>query len=127
VARGPGVSLHRQSVVLLDPLNIRGAHHSLNREKTSGEAAMPRALVTRLMDEFRARGSRRVAIPGGHPVQLTAREWQVLEGMREGLSTAALADRLHVAPVTVRTHVAAILRKLRVTDRDAAVRLLDGA
>jgi DNA-binding NarL/FixJ family response regulator len=89
-----------------------------------GEAAMPRALVARLMDEFRSRGSRRVTALGGRPVQLTAREWEVLDGMREGLSTAELADRLHVAPVTIRTHVASILRKLRVPDRAAAVRLV---
>ena len=44
--------------------------------------------------------------------------------MRDGLTTAEMAERLFVAPVTVRTHVAAILRKLRVPDRRAAVELL---
>jgi DNA-binding NarL/FixJ family response regulator len=30
-----------------------------------------------------------------------------------------------VSPATVRSHVAAILRKLRVTDREAAVKLME--
>jgi Bacterial regulatory proteins, luxR family len=46
--------------------------------------------------------------------------------MAEGLSTEEMARRLFVAQVTVRTHVAAILRKLRVKDRQSAVRLFRG-
>jgi DNA-binding NarL/FixJ family response regulator len=45
--------------------------------------------------------------------------------MRDGLTTAEIAMRLFVEPVTVRTHIAAILRKLRVPDRRAAVELLE--
>jgi DNA-binding NarL/FixJ family response regulator len=35
-----------------------------------------------------------------------------------------MAQRLFVSQTTVRSHVAAVLRKLRVPDRDAAIRLL---
>jgi DNA-binding NarL/FixJ family response regulator len=89
-----------------------------------GEAALPRNLVARLMDEFRGRASSR---PVGALSQLTTREWETLELMREGLPTAEIAARLYVSPVTVRTHVSAILRKLNVSDRDAAIRLADGS
>jgi DNA-binding NarL/FixJ family response regulator len=49
----------------------------------------------------------------------------VLGFMREGLTTAQIARRMHVAPVTVRTHVASLLRKLRVGDRQEALRMFD--
>jgi DNA-binding NarL/FixJ family response regulator len=90
----------------------------------NGEAALPRSLVSRLMEEFRGRGRRRMTLPNRRPVNLTTREWEVLEGMGEGLRTAEIAERLGVSAVTVRTHVSAILRKLHVPDRAAAVRLL---
>ncbi|TMK59323.1 MAG: response regulator transcription factor, partial [Actinobacteria bacterium] len=44
---------------------------------------------------------------------------------REGLSTAEIGERLYISRVTVRTHVSAILCKLRVPDRAVAVRYLD--
>jgi DNA-binding NarL/FixJ family response regulator len=87
-----------------------------------GEAALPRNLVTRLMEEFRTRDERPLR-PQGPLSTLTSREWDTLELMRQGLTTAQIAEKLFVSPVTVRTHVSAILRKLQVTDRDAAVRV----
>ena len=87
-----------------------------------GEAALPRSLVARVLEEFRGRERRR-RLGDGVP-ELTVREWEVLELLREGLSTAAIADRLLISQVTVRSHVAAVLRKLRVPDRKAAVELL---
>ncbi|MDP8956144.1 MAG: response regulator transcription factor [Actinomycetota bacterium] len=93
----------------------------------SGEAALPRTLVARLIDEFRDRGRyRRVPVLGARGAMLTSREWQVLELLREGLSTKDIAERLFLSPATIRSHVAAILRKLKVPDRAAAIRLLDG-
>jgi DNA-binding NarL/FixJ family response regulator len=89
-----------------------------------GEAALPRALVARLMEEFRGRGRRRMTLPNRKAVSLTSREWEVLEAMGQGMRTAEIAERLQVSPVTVRTYVSAILRKLRVPDRAAAVKLL---
>ena len=89
-----------------------------------GEAALPRNLVARLMEEFRGRGRRRMTLPNRQAVSLTTREWEVLEFMGEGMRTAEIAERLQVTPVTVRTHVSAILRKLHVKDRAEAVQLL---
>jgi DNA-binding NarL/FixJ family response regulator len=90
-----------------------------------GEAALPRALVARVIDEFRERGRRRLLpLLGERGVELTSREWEVLELLRQGLATAEIAQRLFISPVTVRRHVAEILRKLRVPDRATAVRML---
>ena len=44
--------------------------------------------------------------------------------MADGLTTEQIAERLFIGKVTVRTHVSNVLKKLRVADRDAAVRLL---
>jgi DNA-binding NarL/FixJ family response regulator len=90
-----------------------------------GEAALPRILVARLIEEFRQRERRRrLPLRGRRGVDLTSREWEVLELMRQGLTTAQMAERLYVSQVTIRTHVSSILRKLGVPDRAAAIRLL---
>ena len=91
----------------------------------AGEAALPRLLVARVIDEFRERGRRRrLPVIGQRGVELTSREWEVLELLRTGCSTAEIAERLFVSKVTVRRHVSSILRKLHVPDRKAALRLL---
>lgn len=92
----------------------------------NGEAALPRALVARVIGEFQGRGRRRLSLPRRSiGAALTAKEWEVLELMHDGATTAEIAARLAVAPVTVRSHVGAILRKLQVPDRKAAVALLN--
>jgi DNA-binding NarL/FixJ family response regulator len=48
----------------------------------------------------------------------------VAELLREGSSTAEIADRLGVSPVTVRRHVSLLVRKLGAESREDAVRLL---
>jgi DNA-binding NarL/FixJ family response regulator len=96
------------------------------RQVMSGEASLPGSLVARLVEEFRDREHRRVPISEQRAVRLTGREWDVLELMREGLSTAEMGQRLFVSPTTVRSHVSTILRKLKVQDREAAVRLITG-
>ena len=90
-----------------------------------GEAVLPRGLVARLIDEFRTRGKRRrLPLMRQRGVELTEREWEVLEFLHDGLSTAEIAERLKISPVTVRRHVSEILKKLRVTSREEAVRLM---
>lgn len=106
-----------------DPARIP---HAL-RGVLAGEAAVPRKLVMRLIDEYRSQGLRRRLPASGRAVELTSREWEVIELMRGGLTTADAARRLFVSPVTVRRHVSTVVRKLGVTDRDAALRLLADA
>jgi DNA-binding NarL/FixJ family response regulator len=98
--------------------------HAL-RGVLAGEAALPRALVARVIDEFRDRGRRRLPVTE-RGVELTSREWEVLELLRGDLSTAEIAERLFVSQVTVRSHVASVLKKLGVPDRKAALALLNG-
>jgi DNA-binding NarL/FixJ family response regulator len=91
-----------------------------------GHVALPPQLVSRLVEAFRDSAPRRRAVLGrGAP--LTSREWQVLDYLRQGLTTGEIARTLFVSPATVRSHVAAVLRKLRVPDREAAVRLFDAS
>ncbi|MDX6555164.1 MAG: hypothetical protein QOD86_1359 [Miltoncostaeaceae bacterium] len=106
----------------IDPNRLPDALRSV----LAGEAVLPRALVARMVDEFDARRRRRFAVrrgPGGE--ELTEREWEVLELMRDGRDTREIADRLGISPVTVRRHSGELLRKLRVPDRAAALRLLE--
>jgi DNA-binding NarL/FixJ family response regulator len=90
-----------------------------------GETALPRALVGRVIDELRGRraGGRIRLTPDG-AVRLTDREWEVLTLLGDGRTTAEIAERLFISQITVRTHVAAVLKKLRVPDRAAAIELL---
>jgi DNA-binding NarL/FixJ family response regulator len=91
-----------------------------------GEAALSRRLVARLINEYRDRGHhRRARLPSGREVDLTSREWEVLDLLRKHLTTAEIASRLFISEGTVRTHVAAVLHKLGVPDRQSALRLLD--
>jgi len=95
------------------------------RAALRGEAAMPRHLVGRLIEEFRGRNGRRVRLESGAHVELTGRELEVLELLRQGLTTAGMAARLFIAEATVRSHIAAIVHKLGVEDREGALRLLE--
>jgi DNA-binding NarL/FixJ family response regulator len=102
------------------PAMLRAAH--------AGEAPLHPTLVARLVDEFRTRGRRRVlALPKRRSVELTTREFEVLELLRKGLSTADIAERLFVSRVTVNRHVSSVMQKLHVRSRQDAVRLAGGS
>jgi DNA-binding NarL/FixJ family response regulator len=110
---------------LLKDTNPARLPHAL-RGLLNGEAALPRPLVAKLIAEFRDQSARRrLPIFGAQGVKLTSREWQVLELLQEGLTTKEIGARLFISGPTVRTHVAAILRKLRVPTREAALKVLE--
>ena len=89
-----------------------------------GEAAMQRTLVARVLDRFRQREPRWRHLADAGPVQrLTSREWEVLELLAEGRSTAEIAGQLVISSSAVRVHVASIVHKLGVPSRAAAVDL----
>jgi DNA-binding NarL/FixJ family response regulator len=91
----------------------------------AGEAAFPRRLMIRVIEEFSERRRRRVPLPAGGRAELTGREWEILELLRAGNTTSATARRLGISQVTVRRHVSEAVRKLRVSNRKAALELLD--
>ena len=94
------------------------------RDVVDGRVAVAPELVTRIVDEFRGTGARRrtISVRGTGRV-LTSREWEILDLLRRNFSTAEIAKRLFISPATVRSHVAAIVKKLDVPDRSAAIRL----
>jgi DNA-binding NarL/FixJ family response regulator len=86
----------------------------------AGEMVVPRAIWPPLVAHLRD-GGRGITVErgDGRTVELSCREWEVLVLVRQGYSTAEMAERLVVSRVTVRTHVAALVHKLGVTDRAA--------
>jgi DNA-binding NarL/FixJ family response regulator len=91
----------------------------------SGEAAMPRKLMAHVLESLRGREPRwRQLVPGNGPERrLTSREWEVLELLAQGKSTAKIAAKLVLSASAVRVHIASIVSKLEVPDRTAAVQL----
>lgn len=106
------------------PAGFPEAVHAVMR----GELAIPRSLTAVLADRLRERlGRRQVALRGRPGVELTSREWEVLDLMCDGHSTREMAGRLLISEITVRRHISAVLKKLQVASRAAAVKLLETA
>ena len=84
----------------------------------NGESIVPRRLLTPLL-----RLLSQAPDNGWRPVhsRLTTREWEIVDLLAAGASTASIADRLVLAPSTVYSHVKSILRKLGVHSRRDAV------
>lgn len=97
------------------PLALRGV--------LDGEAALPRHLVSLVIDDFRGR-DRRTSLLRRRGESLTEQEWEVVELMSEGFTTFQIADRLFIEPAAVRARVASILEKLQVPSGRAALRFL---
>lgn len=76
-----------------------------------GEAVLARSMVLALM----------LALRGVGRDGLTRREGEVLAMVRRGHTTFEIAQRLEIAPVTVRRHIAQVVRKLGVEDRSALI------
>ncbi len=83
------------------------------------------AVAAKLRKALRDQG---ISVPRGksqstrdHAAGLTARQAEVLELLAEGLTNNEIADRLFVSFRTVENHVGAVLMKLDVATRDAAV------
>ncbi len=57
---------------------------------------------------------------------LTPRETQIARHLVNGLTTQQTAERLHIAPFTVKHHLKAIFGKVRVSTRGELVSALTG-
>jgi DNA-binding NarL/FixJ family response regulator len=92
------------------PLDAEGLRKVV-RAIADGQAVIPRDMVLELILEMRNAGI------GGDT--LPARESQVLGMLRRGHTTGEIAERLEIAPVTVRRHISELVHKLGVEDRAA--------
>jgi len=92
-------------------------------EVAEGKAAIPPALVARMVMQFHSSDPRFRTTEVGAELgpRLTSREWDVLAGLAEGLSTRDIAKRLQLKPSGVRAHISAVVQKLGVADRREAV------
>ena len=92
------------------------------RAAARGEAFIHPSVTRKVVAEFTRlaeREHRRREQPLVEP--LSVRELEVLLLLAEGLSNQEIADRLYIAPGTVKNHVSNILSKLGVRDRTQAV------
>jgi two-component system, NarL family, response regulator LiaR len=89
-----------------------------------GQAAISRKLTLSLIERLRETPS---GSSGLRPIKspLTAREWEVIDLLKESKTTDQIADELVLSPETVRSHVKNILRKLKVHSRHEAVAKAD--
>jgi two-component system nitrate/nitrite response regulator NarL len=102
----------------IDPARLGPALRSV----LAGEAALSPGLAARLIEEFRDRARHgQSGLVRRSENDLTSREWEVLDCLSEGLSTARIGKRLYISETTVRRHVGSILKKLGVPTRQAAV------
>lgn len=87
----------------------------------AGEALISPKVTRRLIAEFAAR--RDPAKPPPALAELTDRERDILRLIARGLSNDEIAGQLIISPLTAKTHVSNILRKLDRRDRAGLVAL----
>ena len=109
---------------LLKDMNMRRLPDALHGVFT-GEAAMPRELVARVLERFHGREPRWRPLVTADVSQgrLTSREWEVLALLARRYTTAEIATSLVLSASAVRAHITSIVRKLQVEDRAAAAEL----
>lgn len=86
--------------------------------------AIPRRFVPPLVEVVR-RGPGRMIRTAAGSIEVTEREWEILQLLVQRRSTREMAEHLYVSVGTVRSHVSTLLRKLGAVDRDDAVAMLE--
>ena len=82
-----------------------------------GEAIFSPSVATRVLESFAAQQS----VPRELFPMLTEREREILSALARGYSNAEIARQMDLTPKTVRNYVSAVLSKLQVADRAAAI------
>jgi DNA-binding NarL/FixJ family response regulator len=91
------------------------------RVVAAGDALIAPSITKRLITEFAAR--RDPDTPPAAVAELTEREREILRLVARGFTNAEIAERLVISPLTTKTHVSRILRKLACRDRAQLVTL----
>ncbi len=107
---------------LVKDLDLRLLPRAL-QDVVDGGAAIPRALVARMVKQFHGSDPRfrTTTVAGDVGARITSREWEVLAALADGLSTREIGRRLQLKQSGVRAHISAVVRKLGVADRKAAI------
>lgn len=87
----------------------------------AGDAVIPPGLTRALIDAVRQQRTTHPRHQASGLDPLTGREHDVLIAVASGWSNAEIAERLSIAPTTVRTHVGNILAKIGARARVQAV------
>ncbi|HEY6960055.1 MAG TPA: response regulator transcription factor [Candidatus Limnocylindria bacterium] len=87
------------------------------RQVSSGGAFIESQMLKGMLSEMKPSGT---IAPTSAGKNLTKREREILSLVAEGMSNREIAEKLVLSPETVKSHVAAILEKLNVSDRTQA-------
>ena len=82
-----------------------------------GEKVIPQPLTDSLFRQILERSLRKSTIKFSEKIPLTAREKQVMDLIAKGLTNKEIAESLHIATFTVKTHVHNLLEKLALKTR----------
>jgi NarL family two-component system response regulator LiaR len=100
-------------------LDVQGLPQALEGAR-SGDALVSPRLTMALVKQLRALPK---GATGMRPVKspLTAREWEVIDLLSEGLTTDEIAESLVLSAETIRSHIKNLMRKLGAHSREAAI------
>ncbi len=87
------------------------------RVVAGGDSLLAPSVTRRLIQTYVSRPEPSVRTEHDGLGELTTREHEVLGLIATGLTNAEIAQRLHLSPFTVKTHVSKILMKLGARDR----------
>jgi DNA-binding NarL/FixJ family response regulator len=93
------------------------------RALAAGELWAPRTLLTRVVERLRQRVETLRGFPPTARELLTAREWEVVQGVIQGLANREIATRLGIREKTVKTHLSNVFRKLNIRRRIDLLRI----
>ena len=121
------VTMHDNPAYLRDAVRAGAAGYLLKdvskdelvdavRQVSTGGAFIESQMLKGMLSEMKPAGT--ASSPAAK--NLTKREREILSLVAEGMSNREIADKLVLSPETVKSHVAAILEKLNVSDRTQA-------
>ncbi|UCE04643.1 MAG: response regulator transcription factor, partial [bacterium] len=87
------------------------------RKVAQGEKVLPPILTNSLFSQIIDYAINTTKINAQESIRLTPREREIIDLISEGLSNKEIAQRLHIATYTVKSHVHNILEKLALSTR----------
>ena len=87
------------------------------RKVVQGEKVLPPILTSTLFSQIIDDVITSTEIDAQESIRLTSREREIIDLITEGLSNKEIAQRLHIATYTVKSHVHNILEKLTLSTR----------